>query len=80
MPQNVPAFEFSDRAKDVRAFVFAFWCDHGRGPTLREVLKQAHAESERFVEEAKASLAGFPDVPARQSLLDLADFVVQRDY
>jgi len=36
MPQNVPSFEFSDRAKQVRAFVFEFWCEHGRGPTLRE--------------------------------------------
>lgn len=43
-------------------------------------LKRAQAEAERLVEEAKASLAGFPDVPARQSLLNLADFVVQRDY
>src|SRR5947208_16455136 len=37
MPQNVPDFEFSDRAKQVRAFVFEFWCEHGRGPTLLEV-------------------------------------------
>lgn len=43
-------------------------------------LKRAQAEAERLVKEAKASLSGFPDVPARQSLLDLADFVVQRDY
>ena len=32
MPQNVPEFEFSDNAKQVRAFVFEFWCEHGRGP------------------------------------------------
>ena len=37
MPQNVPDFEFSDRAKQVRAFVFEFWCEQGRGPTLLEV-------------------------------------------
>ena len=37
MPQNVPAFEFSEDALKVRAFVFDFWCEHGRGPTLREV-------------------------------------------
>jgi geranylgeranyl pyrophosphate synthase len=43
-------------------------------------IKQAHAHAERLVEEAKASLAAFADIPARRSLLDLADFVVQRDY
>jgi hypothetical protein len=37
MPQNVAAFEFSDDALRVRAFLFDFWCEHGRGPTLREV-------------------------------------------
>jgi hypothetical protein len=37
MPQNVPEFEFTDDAKKVRAFVFDFWCEHGRGPTLLEV-------------------------------------------
>jgi geranylgeranyl pyrophosphate synthase len=34
----------------------------------------------RLAEEAKASLAAFPDIPARQSLMDLADFGVRRDY
>jgi hypothetical protein len=37
MPQNVPEFEFTDDAKKVRAFIFDFWCEHGRGPTLLEV-------------------------------------------
>ena len=37
MPQNVPTFEFTENALRVRAFVFDFWCEHGRGPTLREV-------------------------------------------
>lgn len=36
MPQNVPPFEFSEDALRLRAFVFEFWCEHGRGPTLRE--------------------------------------------
>jgi len=43
-------------------------------------IKQAHAHAERLVEEAKASLAAFADIPARRSLINLADFVVQRDY
>jgi geranylgeranyl pyrophosphate synthase len=42
--------------------------------------ERAHAIAERFVEEAKASLAGFKDIPARKMLADLADFVVQRRF
>jgi hypothetical protein len=34
MPQNVPAFEFSDAAKTLRAFVYDHWCEHGHGPNL----------------------------------------------
>lgn len=37
MPQNVPAFEFSDAAKRLRQFVYEHWCTHGRGPNLRAV-------------------------------------------
>jgi len=36
MPQNVPPFEFTEDALRLREHVFAFWCEHGRGPTLRE--------------------------------------------
>ena len=43
-------------------------------------LKQSLVEAERFIAEAKASLAGLPAIPARRSLTELADFVVQRDY
>jgi hypothetical protein len=39
MPQNVPAFRFSDDALRVRQFVYEHWCAHGHGPNLRE----AHA-------------------------------------
>jgi hypothetical protein len=35
MPQNVPAFEFSDAAKKLRQFVYEHWCRWGRGPNLR---------------------------------------------
>jgi geranylgeranyl pyrophosphate synthase len=53
--------------------------------TIRKVnnsdsLTRANDVARRFIEEAKASLAGFADIPARQSLLDLADFAIQRDY
>jgi len=45
-----------------------------------DALDRANEVARRYVEEAKASLASFPDVPARRSLLDLADFAIQRDY
>lgn len=35
MPQNVKPFEFSEAAKQLRAFVYEFWCEHGHGPNLR---------------------------------------------
>lgn len=35
--QAVPAFEWSDRALEVRQFLYQYFCDTGHGPTLREV-------------------------------------------
>lgn len=43
-------------------------------------VEQATEVARSYIEEAKASLAGFPDIPARQALLDLADFAIQRSY
>jgi len=37
MPQNVPAFTWTDDAVRLRAFVYEFWCEHGVGPNLRDV-------------------------------------------
>src|ERR1700676_3249406 len=37
MPQNVPLFAYSDAALAVRQFVFDFWAEQRRGPTLRDV-------------------------------------------
>jgi heptaprenyl diphosphate synthase len=48
--------------------------------TASGALRQAQAEAQRFIDEAKAALAPMPDLPPRRSLLDLADFVVQRDF
>ena len=53
MPQNVPEFEFSDNAKQVRAFVFAFWCEHGRGPTLREVHESTGLDRRHIIQAYK---------------------------
>lgn len=43
-------------------------------------LERANEMAQQYIDEAKASLSAFPDVPARQSLLDLADFAIQRSY
>jgi hypothetical protein len=53
MPQNVPEFEFTDNAKKVRAFVFDFWCEHGRGPTLLEVHQETELDRHRIISAYK---------------------------
>jgi hypothetical protein len=53
MPQNVPAFEFSDDALKIRAFIFDFWCEQGRGPTLREVHEETQLERRRITQAYK---------------------------
>jgi geranylgeranyl pyrophosphate synthase len=45
-----------------------------------DAVNRAAGVARTFVEEAKSAITGMPDVPARRSLLDLADFVIQRDY
>src|SRR5437763_10230339 len=37
LPQNVVPFESSEPARQLRAFVYEFWCEHGHGPNLRAV-------------------------------------------
>src|SRR3712207_2818968 len=37
MPQNVPTWELSERALQLRQFVYDHWGEHGVGPTLRDV-------------------------------------------
>jgi hypothetical protein len=53
MPQNVPAFEFSEDALKIRALIFDFWCEHGRGPTLREVHEETELERRRITQAYK---------------------------
>ncbi len=43
-------------------------------------IERAGDEAKRFVAEAKAALTNLPDAPIKQSLLDLADFAVRRDF
>ena len=45
-----------------------------------EVLPYTLGEARRFTEEAKAQLIGLPDLPQRETLAQLADFVVDRDF
>jgi Alkylmercury lyase len=53
MPQNVPSFEFSEDALRVRAFVFEFWCENGRGPTLREVHEELDLDRHQIIQAYK---------------------------
>jgi octaprenyl-diphosphate synthase len=45
-----------------------------------DAVERAHMLARKFAEDAKAALSTFPDIAARRSLLDLADFVVQRSF
>ena len=64
MPQNVPAFEFSENALKVRAFVFEFWCEHGRGPTLLEVHQGTGLDRRRIIQAYKELQLGIVAVVA----------------
>jgi hypothetical protein len=55
MPQQVPNFEFSDNAKALRQHVFEHWCEHGRGPTLRDA-HEATGLSRREIVQAYKEL------------------------
>ncbi|MEX2292286.1 MAG: organomercurial lyase [Acidimicrobiales bacterium] len=53
MPQDVPAFEFSDEAKRLRAFVYEHWCATGRGPNLRAVREGTDLDRRQIVQAYK---------------------------
>ncbi len=53
MPQNVPVFEFSDAAKQLRQFVYQHWCEHGRGPNLRAVHEGTGLDRRQIVQGYK---------------------------
>jgi hypothetical protein len=58
VPQNVPAFEFSDDAKQVRGFVYDHWCEHGRGPNLRDVHEATGLERRAILQAYKQLALG----------------------
>ena len=43
-------------------------------------LESAYMVARKFGAEAKETLAGFPDIPERKALVDLADFAVERTF
>jgi geranylgeranyl pyrophosphate synthase len=45
-----------------------------------DAVSRAAQVAHTFVDEAKSAIETLPDVPARRSLWDLADFVIQREY
>jgi hypothetical protein len=53
VPQNVPPFEFSDDAKQLRQFVYDHWCRWGRGPNLRAVNEGTGLDRRRIVQAYK---------------------------
>ncbi|MDA8098646.1 MAG: polyprenyl synthetase family protein [Nitrospiraceae bacterium] len=69
MRRVLAADEMTD---DDLAFTLSLMRKHG---TVRDALNVAQSLSD----EAKAALSLFPDSPARQALLALADYVVQRE-
>ncbi len=50
MPQNVPAFQFSDDAKRVRQVIYERWCADGHAPNLRTVHEATGLDRLRLVE------------------------------
>jgi hypothetical protein len=58
MAQNVPAFEFDDATKEVRQFIFSFWCDKGHAPNLRHVHEATGLDRRAIIDAYKALQLG----------------------
>ena len=54
MAQNVPTFEFTEDAKRVREFVFRFWTEERRPPSLRDVSQALDLTRQQIIEAYKA--------------------------
>src|SRR5207237_856442 len=78
MPQNIPPFELSDRAKDVRAFLYDYWCREGHGPNLRAVHEATGLNRRRIIETYKELERGLivsvDDTTRNVNLLKLQPF------
>jgi hypothetical protein len=53
MPQDVASFEWTDDALQLRQFVYEFWCEHGVGPTLRDVHEATGLDRRRTIQAYK---------------------------
>jgi hypothetical protein len=53
VPQNVPAFEWSDDALRLRQFVYEHWCEHGVGPNLRDAHEALGLDRRQLVQAYK---------------------------
>lgn len=47
--QNIPVFEWTEHALQVRAFLYQYWCDNGHGPTLRRVHEATGLSREEII-------------------------------
>jgi hypothetical protein len=54
MAQNVPQFEFTEDAKRVREFVFRFWTEERRPPSLRDVSQALDLTRQEIITAYKA--------------------------
>ena len=68
MPQNVPTFEFSDTAKQLRQFVYEHWCAQGRGPNLRVVHEGTGLDRRQIVQAYKELQLGIICVVDQESV------------
>ncbi len=83
---TLPAIRFMDANPD-HALVRRYSSGDASPETVGELVEiirtsgavaSAYADARSFVQQAKQSLAPLPDLPCRQVMLDLADFVVER--
>jgi hypothetical protein len=54
MPQNVPPFEWTDEALRLRQFLFDFWFEHRRPPTLRDAHESLGLDRRTLTQAYKA--------------------------
>jgi geranylgeranyl pyrophosphate synthase len=83
---TLPFFYFLQNSPDPQAVIHALERSNGAGDIgdiinqvrRSDAMRQAAAEAQDFASRARSRLAEFPQGPYRQSLEDLADFVVSR--
>lgn len=56
--QGVPPFSWSETALRVRQYLYQHWCDHGRGPTLRDTHEALGLPREEIISAYKELARG----------------------